>query len=344
MSSLKEKLLDWMHGRITPSFDETALEVFAYQFERNLPYRRYAEALGKTPTTVGTWQDIPAIPTDAFKFPAHPLRCFPAEKTRTIFRTSGTTKDIRGQHAFDDITLYETSVLRGWEHAQLPSIRNPWFLSQSPEDAPDSSLVHMFSTLRNSNTPNAQDRWLINREGGIDIRSLEAAVEAGEPIELFTTALGLLRLVEQTQSLPLPAGSWVFETGGYKGVRVDLDPSEFKEQVAKRLNIHPDRLLNEYGMTELSSPFYAWNGEPAHRGSPWTRIRVIDPDDGKPADEGQPGYLEILDLANLGSVAAIRTQDLAIARSPQSFTLLGRDPGALPRGCSRRADDLIQSP
>lgn len=344
MSSLKEKLLDWMHGRITPSFDETALEVFAYQFERNLPYRRYAEALGKSPTTVGTWQDIPAVPTDAFKFPAHPLRCFTAESTRATFRTSGTTKDIRGEHAFEDLILYETSVLKGWECANLPSIKNPWFLSQHPDDAPDSSLVHMLETLRTAHTPEARHRWLINRRGEIDIRSLEVAAKKGEPIELFTTALGLLRLLDQTQSLPLPAGSWVFETGGYKGVRVDLDPSEFKAQAARSLNIAPDRLLNEYGMTELSSPFYAWNGETSHRGSPWTRIRVIDPDDGRPTDEGQPGYLEILDLANLGSVAAIRTQDLAIARGPRSFTLLGRDPGALPRGCSRRADDLIQSP
>jgi hypothetical protein len=344
MPSLKEKLLDWMHGRITPSFDETALEVFAYQFERNLPYRRYAESLGKTPTTVGKWQDIPSIPTDAFKFPEHPLRCFSAESVKATFRTSGTTKDIRGEHHFEDATLYETSVSKGWECTNLPLIKNPWFLSQSPDLAIDSSLVHMFETLRSANTPNARDRWLINEQGEIDIQSLEAAASAGQPIELFTTALGLLRLLERTDALPLPPGSWVFETGGYKGVRVDLDPSEFKERAAKSLNIAPDRLLNEYGMTELSSPFYAWNGEASHRGSPWTRIRVINPDNGTPADDGQPGYLEIIDLANLGSVAAIRTQDLAIATGENSFTLLGRDPGALPRGCSRRTDDLIPSP
>ena len=37
MPPLKEKLLDWMNGKTAPSFEETALEVFAYQFERNPP-------------------------------------------------------------------------------------------------------------------------------------------------------------------------------------------------------------------------------------------------------------------------------------------------------------------
>jgi hypothetical protein len=71
---------------------------------------------------------------------------------------------------------------------------------------------------------------------------------------------------------------------------------------------------------------------------------VIDPETGETAGHDSPGYLEILDLANLGSVAAIRTQDLAIARGDNAFTLLGRDPGALPRGCSRRSDDLLTRP
>ena len=43
----------------------------------------------------------------------------------------------------------------------------------------------------------------------------------------------------------------------------------------------------------------------------------------------------------LGSVLAIETQDLAIRRE-RGFELLGRDPGALPRGCSRAADEQMR--
>lgn len=339
---LREQLLDWMDGTgAEPSFDELALKVFRHQFDLNPPYRHYATALGRTPETVARWEHIPAVPTDAFKLTRHPLRCFPAEAVRSVFRTSGTTRDIRGEHAFSDLTLYETSILKGWERANLPVPANPWFLSQSPADAPDSSLVHMFGTLQQAHAPQAGGRWLINASGKLDPGPLAEAAAKGEPITLFSTALGLLRMIEAGQAVPLPPSSWIFETGGYKGVKVELEPVAFRALVAERFVIEPSKLLNEYGMTELSSPFYAWNGETAHRGSPWTRIRVIDPETGRLASSGEPGYLEIVDLANLGSVAAIRTQDLAIATGVNSFTLLGRDPAALPRGCSRRADDLL---
>jgi len=339
---LREQLLDWMNGTgAEPSFDDLALRVFRHQFDHNPPYRRYATALGRTPDTVATWQEIPAVPTDAFKLTRYPLRCFPADAIHAVFRTSGTTRDIRGEHAFEDLTLYETSILRGWEHAGLPVPANPWFLSQAPADAPDSSLVHMFGTLQQAHAPEAGNRWLIDATGKLDPAPLAQAASNGEPITLFATALGLLRMIEAGDAVPLPPGSWIFETGGYKGVKVELEPAAFRALVAERFAIQPSRLLNEYGMTELSSPFYAWNGETAHRGSPWVRIRVIDPETGQLTAAGQPGYLEILDLANLGSVAAIRTQDLAIATGENSFTLLGRDPAALPRGCSRRTDDLL---
>lgn len=345
MVLLRQRLLDWMEGRgHPPAFEPLALEVFRFQFDANESYRRYALSLGKSPETVATWQDIPAVPTDAFKLPRHPLRCFPAEATRTIFRTSGTTRDTRGEHAFDDLRLYETSILEGWKQVNLPQPANPWFLSQAPEIERDSSLVHMFDTLQHFHAPDASDHWMIDAVGNLDSDRFARATAEGHPITLFATAIGLLRMMESREPLPLPPGSWIFETGGYKGVRVELDPFQFREKVCAYFGIPPGSLLNEYGMTELSSPFYAWGGETSHRGSPWTRIRVVDPDSGREAPTGEPGYLQILDLANLGSVAAIRTQDLAIATGESSFTLLGRDPGALPRGCSRRADDLLSRP
>jgi hypothetical protein len=48
---------------------------------------------------------------------------------------------------------------------------------------------------------------------------------------------------------------------------------------------------------------------------------------------GETGIVEVVDLANLRSVLAIRTGDLAI-RHEDGFELLGRIPSAEPRGCS----------
>ena len=332
---LKERLLAWMRGDAGAfgSFNEAALAVFGHQFERNSSYRRYCEALGvKGPLT--DWTDIPALPTDAFKFPAHPPRCFPQEEVVKYFLTSGTTRDVRGRHDFDDLALYETSIMVGWKQLGLPDIANPWFLSQSPDVVPHSSLAHMFGVM---DRPHSTKRWMIDPEGVIHSKGLET----GEPIQLFSTALALLKMSESHPPVALAEGSWIFETGGYKGLREALDPELFRGKVAEHFGVPTAQILNEYSMTELSSQFYRWPDEPAHRGPEWTRIRVVNPETGKAADEGEPGYLEIIDLANLGSVAAIRTQDLAIARGDSSFTLLGRDPGALPRGCSRATDDLL---
>lgn len=339
MKTLRQRLLDWMRGSSGfPSFDEAASAVFQHQFEGNAAYRAYATALGKTPATVRTWQQIPAVPTDAFKFRNFPLACFPREQALKVFRTSGTTRDVRGEHWMSDLSLYETSVLEGWQHAGLPAPVNPWFLSPPPQEAPDSSLIHMFATLQRHHAPETSGRWMIDGEGRLNVSKL---ANESRPVVLFATAVALLRCMESGKSLPLPPGSWIFETGGYKGLKVTLEPEAFRDQVSEAFAVPRDKLLNEYGMTELSSPFYAWSNEDRHRGSPWTRIRVIDPETGLECEPGQIGYLEIVDLANLDSVAAIRTQDLAIARDERSFTLLGRDPGALPRGCSRRSDHLL---
>jgi hypothetical protein len=47
-------------------------------------------------------------------------------------------------------------------------------------------------------------------------------------------------------------------------------------------------------------------------------------------------------LANLWSVLAVQTQDLAVAIGDNGFLLLGRDPTAIARGCSRAIDAVIR--
>ena len=68
---------------------------------------------------------------------------------------------------------------------------------------------------------------------------------------------------------------------------------------------------------------------------------MVDVMTGKLAASGQVGYLEVVDLANLDTVIAIRTQDLAIASGEREFLLLGRDPEAVARGCSRGVEDVL---
>lgn len=314
-------------------FAVRALEVFQYQFEKNVAYRNYCEVLGRTPSAVKSWREIPAVPTDVFKLPNTAMRCFPEAEAKGFFLTSGTTREIRGKHEFRDLELYEAAVKGGWRELGLPEILKPWFFSQRAKDAPHSSLVRMFDLL------DREGEWLIDSDG----RLLSGKFSPHGAAAVLGTSLALLRFCEESEPVELSDGSWIFETGGSKGLRKSHTPAEVRRRLAHHFSVPESRILNEYGMTELFSQFYKWGNAEAHQGPSWTAIRVVDVFSGKPAAEGEVGYLEIIDLANLDSVSAIRTQDLAIATGERSFRLIGRDPAAVARGCSRGVDALLQT-
>jgi len=328
--TLKETLLKWMRGG-EGDFAEAALEVFRFQFSENPAYRNYCEAVKATPDSVSDWHDIPAVPTDVFKLSGTALRTFPKDQVKGYFLTSGTTREVKGKHEFRDLDLYQASVLGAWRVLGLPKLKEPWFFSQCAADAPHSSLVRMFEML------DREGRWLIDAEGYIGVFAPEG------PVAVLGTSIALVQACERMDVISLAEGSWIFETGGSKGLGRSFSPEQVRQRLSGSLGVPESKILNEYGMTELFSQFYKWGHEISHKGPPWTGIRVIDVFSGKPAKQGQPGYLEIVDLANLDTVSAIRTQDFAIAMGEREFILLGRDPAAVARGCSRGVDDILQN-
>ena len=312
-------------------FEELALEVFAFQFSENQAYRRYCEALGKGPQNVDDWLAIPALPTDVFKLPGVGLRCFPEAEVAGFFLTSGTTSEVKGRHELRDLQLYEAAVRGGWRALGLPELQEPWFFSQTKHAAPHSSLVRMFSILAENG------HWLIDGQGRLDLVEFSPS----GPAAVMGTSLALLRACDAMEPVELAAGSWIFETGGSKGLRENFSPEEVRARLSRHFGVPISRILNEYGMTELSSQCYKWGDELTHRAPPWVGVRVVDVRTGSLAPEGEMGYLEIVDLANLDTIAAVRTQDLAVKVGDQKFQLIGRDPGALARGCSRGVEDIL---
>jgi len=328
-------LIDRPSGEITEEeFNAMALAVYRFQRETNRPYRQFCE-FQKTPVELTNWQGIPAVPTGAFRHAA--LRTFPEAQTRATFRTSGTTGEGYGSHHFQSLRLYDAAILRTWRTLSLPPLPQV-ILTQRPGDAPHSSLCHMMATLGAL----APQTWCLNAAGALDFAALQTAIASG-PVLLLGTALAFLHLFEQLgrEPLPLPSGSLAMETGGYKGTGRSLTKPELYAQFGKLLGLKPDAILNEYSMTELSSQWYTRGLGQPHYGPTWTRTLVIDPETDQEVPEGERGMLRLIDCANLGSVLAIQTQDLAIRRGA-GFELLGRDPAAIPRGCSRSADELLR--
>ena len=92
---LKERLLAVIaRGAHAPmddaELDALARDVFAHQYACNAPYRAFCDRRGATPETVRGWDDVPAVPTDAFKAAA--LVFGDPADAAAVFRTSGTTQ------------------------------------------------------------------------------------------------------------------------------------------------------------------------------------------------------------------------------------------------------------
>ena len=69
---------------------------------------------------------------------------------------------------------------------------------------------------------------------------------------------------------------------------------------------------------------------------------MLDPVSLVQVPEGEPGLLCHHDLANVGSVACLLTEDMGVAVA-DGFRLLGRIPGAEPRGCSLAIEELLNA-
>lgn len=354
------EVLRWM--RETPDerdderFLRLALSLFAHQFAHCEPYRRFCEGRGRTPDTIRSWTEIPAVPAGAFK--ELRLASFPEERTRHVFRTSGTATDRRGELHLESLEAYEASLVPSFERGLLPDLPGGLAirmlsLAPSPLETPDSSLSHMLGVM-NQRRGDSESRFLIEN-GEIQERetqnALEAAAKGAPPILLCGTAFAFVHLLDSMaasgQHLVLPTNARIMETGGFKGRARTMDREALYAWITDRLGVPTERIVNQYGMTELASQFYdtilSRPGEPRRkRVPPWVRVRMVDPESGNEVEHGEVGVIRIFDLANIGSILAIQTADLGMTRE-DGFEVLGRAHGAEARGCSIAADEMLSA-
>ncbi len=340
-------------------FDELARVVFLHQFETNPAYRRFCEARGARPETIENWIQIPPVPATAFKH-LDLVSGDPAEVEAT-FQTSGTTRGngTRGRHAVLSMDLYRAASLPGIKRFLLPDHDHLPIVSLIPPSdiQPESSLAAMMDFAIDAWGDEGSGAWA-HPAGGVDTQGVQKVLEKfasiGRPILLAGTAFAFMRFLDQSAesgwSIELPAGTRLMETGGFKGRTREVSRVELYELIDTRLGVSADRIVNEYGMTELLSQF--WEPTLENPGTaledryyvapPWLRTRVLDPFDLTEVGAGEVGILMHFDLANLGSVSAVLTEDRGRA-VPGGIQLLGRDPGAEPRGCSMTMEDVLRA-
>ena len=376
---MQQKLLDFAARLREPivnsQFPTLALELFRLQFEHNVAYRKICKARRLTPEIVEHWAQIPAVPTTAFK--ELDLTCLPPDERTAVFHSSGTTAQKCSQHfhCVESLAIYEASLWNWFAvHFQLPiSDCQLVILAPPPEQAPHSSLVHMFETIRSRagesadrsffGTVAADGSWTLGFDATLAALSPKPGSRDPKPYLLLGTAFSFVHLLdfmaEKNLRFVLPADSCVMETGGYKNHSRSIPRAELHALIAERLGVFPENIICEYGMSELSSQAYTVSGDKCQvtrqaalschlspatchfRFPPWARAQIVSPETGREMADGETGLIRVFDLANVFSVAAIQTEDMGI-RHGDGFELIGRAQFAEPRGCSLMSDSAFK--
>ena len=277
------------------------------------------------------------------------------------FRSSGTT----GGAAYAAISRFSATGIDAYRRrscahfrrvlsAVLPhSAAHAQGISLIPTAAawPDSSLAQMVAWIADE-LPVAYGDPQGSASGTALTAALQQLVHAAQgPLWLFGTAFHWIAvidaLVASGQTLSLPHGSVVFETGGTKGRSRSVSRDELFREMSLALGISEEAIISEYGMCELACQAYDFVPF-ASRGLGWPRRFRFDPlvslsvltSPGQGESHGQ-GALLVTDPERPDYPLPLRTEDLVRLHADQSFELLGRAPQSPLKGCSLRVEGLL---
>lgn len=304
-------------------FETIALEVFAFQYENCVIYRKYVDLLDrKSPTCI---EEIPFLPIEFFK--SQEVLSIPKSGKETLFLSSGTGMIGRSKHLVSNVSIYEASFFNAYQllfgnpKEQVILALLPNYLEQG-----NSSLVYMVSALIEA-SKNKLSGFLLNEFEEIKKR-YEAAINSGKEVVIFGVSYALLDLAEQKMDF---SQAKIIETGGMKGRRKELTKAELHEVLAEGLSV--DFVSSEYGMTELLSQAYSLK-KGVFVCPPWMKVLFRDVYDPLTlVSSEKSGGINVIDLANVNSCSFIQTQDLG-RKTSEGFVIEGRIDLADIRGCN----------
>ncbi len=309
-----------------------ALEVFRFQFENNLLYRKFAESTGASVSLVNSIERIPFLPIQFFKTHKVTTTGFDPE---IIFESSGTTGIIKSKHFVKNIRLYEKSFTDTFQ--LFYGKETEWCilgLLPSYPERKNSSLVTMVNQLI-KNSKNSFSGFYIN-----DFDKLHHVLLHNEILKQRTLLIGVTyALLDFAEKYKLKlSNTIIMETGGMKGKRKEITREEVHEILTERFGVAT--IHSEYGMTELLSQAYS-NGNGLFKCPPWMKVLIRTEDDplevkSFSAKSKKPltGIINVIDLANIYSCAFIATEDIGKIHANDYFEVLGRCDASDIRGCS----------
>ncbi|MCX7636800.1 MAG: acyl transferase [Cyclobacteriaceae bacterium] len=320
-------LREQLQGINATSFADIALQIFNYQARHNPVYRRFLFARGTEANGIKSITEIPFLPIEFFK--SH--RIITGHWIPTgYFESSGTTGISSSRHFFPDEEFYPFHARRNFEFF-FGDIGQYHFFALLPSylERKNSSLVTMLHHfIRQSSSP-LSGFYLYNTDAMLN--RISEAVKAGDrKIMLWGVTFALLDLAEKHK--PDLSGAIIIETGGMKGRREEITREVLHDTLMRAFSV--GQIFSEYGMTELFSQAYSKGGTRFYP-PPWMRVFIRDIYDPLTLlPEGKTGGINIIDLANIHSVAFIETGDLGKLHTDGSFEILGRLDNTDIRGCN----------
>ncbi len=309
-------------------FEQTALDVFNYQYDTNPVYQEFCQHFISYPSQVNQLHDIPFLPIELFK--SHRINT--QSSFEKIFLSSGTTGQKQSKHYVFSLELYQKSYLSNFKYFYgNPEEYIILALLPSYLEREGSSLVYMVKDLIHRSKHFESGFYLDNLDELVS--TLNALRKSSKKILLIGVSFALLDLAE-AYNLDL-SHCTIMETGGMKGRRKELIRSELHQILSNAFKV--SSIHSEYGMTELLSQAYS-TGKGIFKCPPQLDLLIRDSED--PLSYlplGKTGGINIIDLTNLYSCSFIATKDLGKQQSQDEFEILGRFDHSDIRGCNLMA-------
>ena len=272
----------WIRELLAPmddaKFDALARILFAWQYARVPAFARLCVAHGVSPKNLRSWRDIPAMPQQVFKL--EKLYARGLGKPAAIYETSGTTTGQPGRQYLASTDIYRAVALANAARPPFWDREFLHFLVPSPKLAPHSSLTAMFGFWAQHFGTSRTRFWV--KDNAIDFAALRTMLETqrkrGQAIGIAGTAFSFVHLLEAWADLPplrLPRGSWLLETGGFKGRSREVSKPELYAQLARTFSRprrrHLERIRHERA---LQPGLHAWRQRRPYHAAVGARARV----------------------------------------------------------------------
>lgn len=322
-------------------FTELALREFELQYHTIEPYREYCKNKGVSPGSASNWDQIPAIPSLAFK--EFVLTSFPVEKAEHAYFTSGTTDYKKKGKIYRDKGAVRLVIEANGLLTRLylfPDVEKMKILLMvpSPKMAPGMGMSVGLEQVRlKFGTP---DTAYLLSPLGLDVktllRSLKQSEDSGRPIALIGATSGFMYFFNACEKerirFKLPKGSRICDGGGYMGQFGECSKEEYFRKCLESMGIDESFCVNVLGMGETSTNYFdnvlknSLSGIKRDRCKeipPWTRTIVVDTREFKKLPKGEIGLLRHYDLTNRAMVFAVQTDNLGF-ETERGFEIIGR--------------------